>query len=460
MSGKLPLTGGRTGWSKLRDFTSPSPNIWMKKPYVSFPTTSSLFFLLLLFVYLFVFSYETPRSVPESLSFHWNFNPGISSVLAEVRNTAMATWLSTGAKSLASWRLAPNRSGDRFSRVPPLLWKRMCCWATAVHVETYHPSCTSPPNTGCQAFFFKLLSCGGGRKLSLRAHRCLESWNNIWLYIPPSVRWDLGHRAGPVKTGWDLVARRCFTVTFSQTDYLCTYVSVIPFSSRWFLTLSRHRGLCETPEPSHLRIPLALSAWWVLWTQMLANKPDDRSLLISWILRGVPPPTAATKPAAQNATRDANETASQFGSHTLNSVLWWSCVPDPFFCRHLRWLWTSATVSFCKGQGMLKLNLGFLFILSFFIAVYSLFWAPVLTQLLCFLSHTGYNTCETGLIIEALSLCLLKMRAKTQALILHMKSPQSAWFSKHCSHAFCMFCGKRQRNNCEATCFWAIVQIL
>lgn len=44
MSGKLPLAGGRTGWSKLRDFTSPFPNIWMKKPYVSLPTTSSTFF--------------------------------------------------------------------------------------------------------------------------------------------------------------------------------------------------------------------------------------------------------------------------------------------------------------------------------------------------------------------------------------------------------------------------------
>lgn len=97
MSGKLPLTGGPTGWSKLRDFPSPFPKIWMKKPYVSLPTTSSLFLVFLLwFVYLFVFSYEIPRSVPESLSVHWNFNPGISSVLAEVRNTAMATWLSTG----------------------------------------------------------------------------------------------------------------------------------------------------------------------------------------------------------------------------------------------------------------------------------------------------------------------------------------------------------------------------
>lgn len=65
----------------------------------------------------------------------------------------------------------------------------------------------------------------------------------------------------------------------------------------------------------------------------------------------------------------------------------------------------------------------------FFIAVYSLFGAPVLTQLLCFLSHTGCNTCETGLIIEALSLCLLEMRAETHTLILHMKSPQSAWLS-------------------------------
>lgn len=81
--------------------------------------------------------------------------------------------------------------------------------------------------------------------------------------------------------------------------YICDCNS---FSSSWFLTLSPRGGLTETPEPPQLRVSFALSVWWILWIQTL-TKPDDLSLLMSWILRGVTPPTAAPKPAAQKLTR-------------------------------------------------------------------------------------------------------------------------------------------------------------
>lgn len=103
-------------------------------------------------------------------------------------------------------------------------------------------------------------------------------------------------------------------------------------------------------------------------------------------------------------------TPSRFISHAGIPVLSWSyCVLSPLYCRHRRWLWTSVTVCFCTGQGMLKLNLG-----MFIFTVYSLFCAPVLTELL-FLLYSGCNTYETGSIIEVLPLCLLGMRAETES---------------------------------------------
>lgn len=112
-----------------------------------------------------------------------------------------------------------------------------------------------------------------------------------------------------------------------------------------------------------------------------------------------------------NATQDDTETPLRFISHAGKPVPSWSyCALSPLFCRHRRWLWTSVTVCFCTGQGMLKLNLG-----MFIFTVYSLFCAPVLTQLLCFVLHSGCNTYETGSIIEAPLLCLLELRAETES---------------------------------------------
>lgn len=70
-----------------------------------------------------------------------------------------------------------------------------------------------------------------------------------------------------------------------------------------------------------------------------------------------------------NATQDVTEMPLRFISHAGKPVLSRSyCVLYPLYCRHHRWLWTSVTVCFCTGQGMLKSNLG-----MFIFTVYSLF---------------------------------------------------------------------------------------
>lgn len=177
-----------------------------------------------------------------------------------------------------------------------------------------------------------------------------------------------------MKRGWDVIAGHYFTVAFSEADYRCTYVSVNPFLAAdfWLFLLTENWLRPLSSLTSACLLPWVY--WWILWIQTL-TKPDDHSLLVSWIPCSVSPPTAAPKPASTWLTN----------RHTSGKpVLGSSCVLGPLYWR---WLWTSAPVCFCKAQGMLKLNFGMLIF-----TVYSLFWAPVLMQLLCLRIHTLCNT--------------------------------------------------------------------
>lgn len=132
------------------------------------------------------------------------------------------------------------------------------CWCD--HLSS---SCTFPPNTGCEAFWFKLVSCVGGRKLSLCAHGCLESWNNISVYCFPQRRIS-GHRVGQISLQGIILLWQQHT----SPVYICDCNS---FSSTWFVTLfSSRRTPNETREPHpHLHLSFALSVWWILWIQTL-----------------------------------------------------------------------------------------------------------------------------------------------------------------------------------------------
>lgn len=265
MSVKLE-TGGLAGLSKLWDYMSLF--LHLDEEALCFSPNNSFFFFR---------KKLKDLKDPESISTHWNFNPAICSVIAEVRNTMMINQ----ARSFASSWLSLNSNGDQYL---PLRWKWMCCWVIAVNVITYHPSCTFPPNTGCEAFLFELVSCVGGRKLSLCAHGCLEHWNNTFplsAVVSGPQTWADKERMG--------------------SHYQCTYVTVIPFLAAdfWPFLLAEN---WLTPEPPHLLVSFAWSVWWILWIQTL-TKPDDHSLLMSWILRNVTPPRAAPKPAAQKLTK-------------------------------------------------------------------------------------------------------------------------------------------------------------
>lgn len=230
----------------------------------------------------------------------------------------------------------------------------------------------------------------------------------------PSVRRCLGHRVGLIKRDEDFIARHYIPVTLGETDYRCTYVTVTPFLApeSWLFFLVENSKL----ETRALLTSTSVLPWvygefceYKLWLrQMIIHcwwAGSSTVLLHQWQCQSL------QHKCSPNATQDATETPSRFISHAGKPVLSWCyCVLSPLYCQHRRWLWTSVTACFCTGQGMLKLNLG-----MFIFTVYSLFCAPVLTQLLCFVLHSGCNTYETASIIEVPALCLLELRAETES---------------------------------------------
>lgn len=102
--------------------------------------------------------------------------------------------------------------------------KLMCMWFVVVQAITL-PSPTFPPNTVCLAFFFKLVFCVGGRKLSPCAHRRLSG--------PQSSADKEGLRSNFKSLS------HYFTVTLCDKGYQCTYVTVISFlaSNFWLFLL-------------------------------------------------------------------------------------------------------------------------------------------------------------------------------------------------------------------------------
>lgn len=138
-------------------------------------------------------------------------------------------------------------------------------------------------------------------KLSPCAHRRLQ---HFFFF---SSQQYLGHRAGQIKRGWDLIFKSLshyFTVT--QKEYQCTYVTVISFLASNFWLISPHGGLWMRHE--RLFSSISTLPWGSVWSVSIQTltKRDRHTLSAllltgSCILHGVTAPKSSSEARGRKA---------------------------------------------------------------------------------------------------------------------------------------------------------------